>query len=158
LLLLAGAATAGAATDEIWQRLGWARRFGFGESTFYPAGVVEHLRGNAGRIYNDSNMGGYLIWKLYPDKQVAVDGRWEVYGERLLDLEAAMEGADAFAAFAREHDIRTIALMRRSADSRKMGRWLRGSTEWRLRRRTPVALVFEKAPERAPDGAQSASE
>lgn len=42
----------------------------------YPLGAVEYLRGNPveGRMFNEYNWGGFLIWQ-YPEKKVFIDGR-----------------------------------------------------------------------------------
>jgi hypothetical protein len=39
--------------------------------------VAEHARGE--RILNDFNWGGYLIYRLFPDVSVSIDGRTQVY-------------------------------------------------------------------------------
>ena len=36
-------------------------------------------------IYNEYGWGGYLIWCLYPDYRVYIDGRADVYGDRFLE-------------------------------------------------------------------------
>jgi tetratricopeptide (TPR) repeat protein len=33
----------------------------------------------SGNIFNDMAIGGYLIWRLYPQKKIFIDGRLEVY-------------------------------------------------------------------------------
>jgi hypothetical protein len=38
----------------------------------------------AGRMFNSYNWGGYLIWHLWPDYLVFVDGRTDLYGDALL--------------------------------------------------------------------------
>jgi hypothetical protein len=37
-----------------------------------------------GNIYNTYGWGGYLIWRLYPDYRVYIDGRADVYGDRFI--------------------------------------------------------------------------
>lgn len=37
-----------------------------------------------GRIFNTYSWGGYLIWRLYPDYPVYIDGRADVYGDAFL--------------------------------------------------------------------------
>jgi MFS family permease len=46
-----------------------------------PLGAAEFLRGHdlPGEMFNTYNWGGYLIWSLYPDKPVFVDGRTDLY-------------------------------------------------------------------------------
>ena len=46
-----------------------------------PLGAVEFLHENElpGKMFNSYNWGGYLIWSLYPDTPVFVDGRTDLY-------------------------------------------------------------------------------
>ena len=46
-----------------------------------PVGAAEYLRETdlPGRMFNSYNWGGYLIWSLYPEKPVFVDGRTDLY-------------------------------------------------------------------------------
>jgi hypothetical protein len=47
-----------------------------------PAGAVDFLRreGRRGTLWNEYVWGGYLIWHLYPELRVSIDGRMAVYG------------------------------------------------------------------------------
>ncbi|MBA7524334.1 Photosystem I assembly protein Ycf3 [subsurface metagenome] len=60
------------------------KEFGFGISgMFYPAGGCDFVLENpiSGNIFNDMAIGGYLIWRLYPQKKIFIDGRLEVYSK-----------------------------------------------------------------------------
>lgn len=53
------------------------------ESTVFPKAAVDylvehHLRPN---LLNDYAYGGYLIWRLYPEYKVLIDGRADMYGD-----------------------------------------------------------------------------
>jgi hypothetical protein len=54
----------------------------FGVAESLPAGAVEFLRreGRRGTLWNEYVWGGYLIWHLYPELRVSIDGRMAVYG------------------------------------------------------------------------------
>jgi hypothetical protein len=54
----------------------------FGVAETLPAGAVDFLRrdGRRGRLWNEYVWGGYLIWHLYPELRVSIDGRMAVYG------------------------------------------------------------------------------
>jgi tetratricopeptide (TPR) repeat protein len=55
-----------------------AKRFGFGVwSNYDPKATVEFLKDHdvRGRIFNAYNFGGYMIWHLWPDIPVFIDGR-----------------------------------------------------------------------------------
>jgi hypothetical protein len=51
-----------------------------------PAGAVEWIQEQQppGPMFNSYNWGGYLIWHLWPDYRVFVDGRTDLYGDELL--------------------------------------------------------------------------
>jgi len=67
----------------------WERRPLPAERWYAYGAALEHFPRDAvdlmkegewpGRMYNDYVWGGYLIWELYPRRQVFVDGRAEVY-------------------------------------------------------------------------------
>jgi hypothetical protein len=46
-----------------------------------PLDAVEYLRDHElpGKLFNTYNWGGYLIWSLYPEKPVFIDGRTDLY-------------------------------------------------------------------------------
>jgi len=56
--------------------------FGLGvNSQGFPEEVSQFILQQqiTGKMYNDYNDGGYLIWKLYPANQVFLDGRFDLY-------------------------------------------------------------------------------
>lgn len=56
------------------------------ESKRYPEAAVSVIKNQQlpGPIFNDYNWGGYLIWKLYPERRVFIDGRADVYSDSFL--------------------------------------------------------------------------
>ncbi len=48
----------------------------------FPVDAVNYMTENQinGRIFNSYNWGGYMIWNLYPQYKVYVDGRCDMYG------------------------------------------------------------------------------
>ncbi|SRR5579871_2502834 len=61
------------------------------ETANFPTGAVTFLleQNIKGRLLNPYDWGGYLIWKLYPNTQVFIDGRADVYGDKLIDQSVA---------------------------------------------------------------------
>ncbi len=57
------------------------------EKRTFPVSAVSFLRENRlpAPLFNSYNWGGYLIWELYPEYPVYVDGRADLYGDRFLD-------------------------------------------------------------------------
>ncbi len=75
----------GLAIVKIWTPLAFA----FNEQEqreSLPVEAAAWIRENQpeGEIFNPYNWGGYLIWSLYPDYRVFVDGRTDLYGDELL--------------------------------------------------------------------------
>jgi hypothetical protein len=70
----------------------------------FPVDAARFLRRqpNLGRLLNSFNWGGYLIYALYPDYQVSIDGRTTVYGEdetlSYLDMQFVRDGWGAYLA------------------------------------------------------------
>jgi hypothetical protein len=64
------------------RRIWDAFRPGLGVADAFPAGAVGFLRreGRRGTLWNEYVWGGYLIWHLYPELRVSIDGRAAVYG------------------------------------------------------------------------------
>jgi hypothetical protein len=44
--------------------------------------AINHPKGN---LFNSYNWGGYIIWRLYPQYQVYIDGRADVYGDSFIN-------------------------------------------------------------------------
>lgn len=56
------------------------------EAQEFPKAAVEYMKQQRlpQPIFNEYTWGGYLIWKLYPDYHVYIDGRADVFGEKLV--------------------------------------------------------------------------
>jgi hypothetical protein len=56
------------------------------ERTRFPAEAVTFLERSrpSGQIFNAYSFGGYLIWRLYPEYRVYVDGRADLYGDSFI--------------------------------------------------------------------------
>ena len=83
------------------------------EAQHFPVAAVAFLDQNRppGPILNHYNWGGYFIWKLYPQYQVFMDGRADVYGDRLMDeFAASYYLTDSWKTPLEEWGIRTLIL------------------------------------------------
>lgn len=63
----------------------WGRARGFLQEEACPRRAVEYLEQlpTASRLFNSYNWGGYLIWRLYPERLVFIDGRADLYGDEI---------------------------------------------------------------------------
>lgn len=83
------------------------------EAQHFPVAAVAFLDQNRppGPILNHYNWGGYFIWKLYPQYRVFMDGRADVYGDRLMDeFAASYYLTDSWKTPLQEWGIRTLIL------------------------------------------------
>lgn len=57
------------------------------EGKVFPAGALGFMREQRPPqpIFNDYGWGGYLIWNLYPEYRVYIDGRADVYGDAFME-------------------------------------------------------------------------
>jgi len=57
------------------------------EAGYYPAAAVNFIAKEKPPqpIFNEYVWGGYLIWRLYPEYRVNMDGRADVYGDELVE-------------------------------------------------------------------------
>ena len=97
-----------------------------------------------GPIYHRMGDGGFLIWRLWPDYPVLVDGRLEVYGEALFEeIEVAGEGGpDAFQRLDGRHHFGTALIHFGLFREPTLFAWLDAQPEWRLVHLDEVAAVF----------------
>lgn len=80
---------------------------GFGEASYFPDGIARFtkLRDLRGHMLNSYGFGGYLIWTLYPERRVFIDGRNEVYLPLLQRLKSARADSRAWIALLRDYNI-----------------------------------------------------
>jgi len=131
MVALTGVIWTSVQSGQLYREMGFTRRFGFELAPKYPSELPELVAAMDGRVFNSPDLGGFLIWKLYPRKQVAVDGRWEIYGAALPELRAAFYRKEVFAQLVARYDIRGVVLGS-SPVAKRMAAWLRLSENWEL--------------------------
>lgn len=83
------------------------------EAGNYPAAAVDFITKEKPPqpIYNEYGWGGYLIWRLYPEYRVNMDGRADVYGDQLIEeFLAAHVGESEWRNYLDNHGVRTVLL------------------------------------------------
>lgn len=69
----------------LWAAPGVLRRWGLGgEAPFAGAAAFLERAGVRGRMFNEYEAGGPLIWRLHPERKVFIDGRSLEYGSDLV--------------------------------------------------------------------------
>jgi len=74
----------------------------------FPAAAVAFIRERrpARQMFNSYNIGGYLLYQLYPDYPVFVDGRTDLYDDAFLRQYLRAINGDGWEAVFRRYDIR----------------------------------------------------
>ena len=110
----------------------------------YPKQAVDWILENqpAGHIFNSYGWGGYLIWRLYPQYQVFIDGRADVYGPSFLTdymgLTAMKPGwQETFS----KYDIKTVLIEPDSV----MANFLRESKDWNITFENDTSVIFHQS-------------
>jgi hypothetical protein len=132
------------ASGGFYRRIGSVREAGLGVVDFYyPIGAGEWIARERppGPICHHMADGGYLIWRLWPDYSVMVDGRLEVFGaERFIELQVT--SPERFRALDAEYGFGTVLVHYSLVQSGRLLRWLHLNSNWRLTFLDDVAAVF----------------
>jgi hypothetical protein len=92
-------------------------------------------------LLNSYDFGGYLIWKLYPQYRVYIDGRADLYGDVFLqDFIQVYQVEKDPAPVLERAGIRTIILEPQSA----LATYLRNQRSWTRAYEDPVAVIFTR--------------
>lgn len=137
------------ATGHFFERIGSYRIAGLGPmEPFYPVGAAEWIARERppGPIAHHMADGGYLIWRLYPDYRVMVDGRLEVFGEDLF-AELMVPGPDAFRRLDERYRFGTVLVHYSLVASEELLWWLYLNSNWRMAFVDDSAVVFVRRAE-----------
>jgi hypothetical protein len=97
-----------------------------------------------GEMFNDIRYGGYLIWKLYPQKKVFIDGRLVIRSPRFFaEYLAICEQPDLFPFVVNKFNITQVILPSAIFDRYlKLIKWLYASGEWHLEYTDGSSFLF----------------
>jgi hypothetical protein len=109
-----------------------------------PVAAVDFLAGeqSATPICSTDSWGGYVIYRLYPERLVVVDDRHDLYGsERFREILVVMQGEPGWRGLIEKLQVRTALL---PADSTLSSLLRELPLEWKIVYEDKVAVVFEK--------------
>lgn len=112
---------------------------------FLPVEAVHYIQRERlpGPMFNSYNWGGYLIWTLYPDHLVFVDGRTDLYDDPFLRnyLDVVLVQENWRKVLAR-YGVRFVLIERDSA----LARFLAADDGWQQRYADDLAVIFVPQP------------
>jgi len=114
------------------------------ERAKFPAAAVDFLQAQnmRGALYNSYGWGGYLIWRLYPQTRVFIDGRADVYGDAFIEdvfLKAYRGGADWHAPLDR-YGVRVVLIEPDAPLAAQLAR----AAEWRQVYEDKQAVIYAR--------------
>ncbi|HWQ04535.1 MAG TPA: hypothetical protein VN452_04195 [Longilinea sp.] len=113
------------------------------EQTLFPVDAVSWLKENPqkGNLFNSYSWGGYLTW-AYPDKKVFVDGRTDLFGDKIIgDWLTVTEASQGWQDILDQWQIGTVLV----EPDRPVVKVL-SENGWRLLYRDHTAVIFQKDP------------
>jgi len=114
----------------------------------YPEAAIQWLR-NANvieRIFTDDEWGDYLIYRLYPQVRVFVDGRFDLYGEKFTEKYVELVNAHyAWEKTLADYAVTAVLLRVKSP----LATTLKESQRWRPVYDDGHAIIFQRRPQPA---------
>jgi hypothetical protein len=96
-----------------------------------------------GNLFNAISFGSYLIWAAYPQYQVFVDSRIELFPvEVWLDYLTISNAGDNWEALLKEYGVNTLMLS--PIEQANLLQAIQSSDEWNLIYKDPSAIIFER--------------
>jgi len=133
--------------NAFYDRIGAIRERGLGiVETFTPTRAVEWIAENQPPLplAHGLDSGGYVIWRLYPEVPVMIDGRLEVYGpERIQKL--WLREPTQLAALDVEYGFGSVLLLHGRVNNERLLSFLHRSLAWRLVYVDDLASIFVRA-------------
>jgi len=111
--------------------------------TVFPVGAVKHLEENriSGNILNDYNWGGFLLWSRFPENKVFIDGRTDIYADRVYpDYLTIMQCSPGFEKVLDSYRP-DLVLVKPGAP---LNDYIQGSGRWRVIYWDKVSVLYQK--------------
>jgi hypothetical protein len=110
----------------------------------FPVEAIDALEESGlpeGKVFNEFGWGGYLLYRLWPEKLVFIDGQTDFYGEALtFTHEQTLEAHGDWRAILDTYDVQWVIL----PPYRGLGPWLDQSPEWELIYSDETASVWAR--------------
>ncbi len=107
----------------------------------FPARAVDWIEENRpdGNIYNTYGWGGYLIWRLYPQYRVYIDGRADMYGDQFIFAYTRVYSAQADWEKTFQSSGVKIVLVEPGSG---LAHAMRGASSWRIAYQDSASILF----------------
>ena len=135
-----------ASQDFFYHRQKCARHWGVGlDNGQYPVKAVDFVEAAnlRGPMFNNYDVGGYLMWRLGPRRRVLIDGRNMVFGEDLYrEYRLALVSWPRWRELAKRHGFEWVVLRHTSVDTDNLLHGLYSDPLWALCHFDETGVVF----------------
>jgi len=121
------------------------KRAGIGKAAFYPEGAVNFIKRNKlkGNMFNSFGFGHYLIWKLYPERKVFIDGRLGLYQDDIFNIYTnSFTSLQYSKQVINKYNINYFIIP--TSISGILSKFLYQSSQWKLVYFDPIAVIYVK--------------
>jgi hypothetical protein len=83
----------------------------------FPVSAVNYLESHPakGNMFNEFTWGGYLLYRLWPEQKVFIDGQTDFYGEKLTrDYAAIYDSQSGYEELMQKYNVDWIIIQRKS--------------------------------------------
>ena len=118
----------------------WRMGNGFDPQVF-PVEAVDALEGSLpdGPVFNEFIWGGYLLYRLWPDEQVFIDGQTDFYGEELTrDYLTVVNASPGWEEILDRYDVQWVIVR----PNRPISLWLDRTAGWDRLYEDGTAIVW----------------
>lgn len=108
--------------------------FGLGSGQAFPERAAAFVKKNniSGNMYNSYVFGGHLIWSLYPERPVFVDGRAEVYDKEFQESFISGTSLNKWVEAIERYGINYAVVAYSAGGLDPIGKWIARDANWGL--------------------------
>ncbi|MBA4420416.1 MAG: hypothetical protein C0391_04650 [Anaerolinea sp.] len=114
------------------------------QQTVFPVNAVDYLSENPirGNVFNEFAWGGYLLFRLWPEQKVFIDGQTDFYGENLTrEYSQVINGMDGYQGILNKYLVNWVIINKRSPLTQKLAE---NSENWQLSYEDELSIVFTR--------------
>jgi hypothetical protein len=111
------------------------------DANIFPIAAVDAIKNSPpdGNVFNDFNWGGYLLYRLWPEKKIFIDGFTDFYGEQLTrEYLKIVDGTPGWEQVLDQHQVQWVIV----PPSGSLADRLDHSAQWVLRYKDSTAGVW----------------
>ncbi len=109
----------------------------------FPVDAVSYLEIHPpkGKVYNEFTWGGYLLYRIWPNQKVFIDGQTDFYGEDLTrEYEQVYFGLENYQEILEKYQIEWVIVK----SSSNLARLLDKNNEWGIMYQDELAVIFSR--------------